>query len=101
MKYEILEVNKKDRWVRIKVTFDDKTTYEKRMMAPMDSEETIHGAIRQWLADYLPLREAESKFDPEKLKSKSVTLTTEDLPKTTIEQDAEKEAKAKKERVTR
>lgn len=83
MNYKILETNKERGWVRLLVTFEDGSTYEKRMMAPMESEESIHGAIMQWLADYLPLRAEMSKFNPEVLTHKVTTFTASDLPKPT------------------
>lgn len=81
MKYVITEVNKQQGWVALTVTFDDNSTYDKRMMAPMDSEESIHGAIKQWLADYLPMREKKlSSYDPKGLENKTTNFTKQDLP---------------------
>jgi len=91
MEYKILEIDqKRGDWVRIKVTFDDGEVYEKRMMADTSSLEGIDGSVKQWLADYLPLRE-QSKERVEVLPKKAIELTVNELPKSSQQIAAEEE----------
>lgn len=92
MTYKILEINKSQGWVKLEVVFDDGVKYEKRMMAPVDSDEAIDGAIKQWLADYIPEREKENSYNPSQLVNKTFTFSKDDLPKSNIEINAEREA---------
>ncbi len=93
MQYTITEINKEQGWVALTVIFDDGIAYDKKMMAPMDSEDSIHGAIKQWLADYAPMREAnKNSYDPSGLTSKTFSVSGEDLPKTSVDQAAEQGA---------
>ena len=99
MNYKILKVNQKQGWVSLEVTFDDGIVYPKRMMADVTSEEGIHASIQQWLADYTPMREEEKQIpDLSKLQGKVTSVSTQDLPKTSIEQAPQQvAAKAKAE----
>lgn len=56
--YKILEINTKDNWIRIEVYFGEEI-YTKRMMANIDSEDSIKESVDKWLADYIPLRQVE------------------------------------------
>lgn len=50
--YKILEIEEKNKAVKIEVTFSDGTKITKRMMAPLDSEESLKGAIEAWMSQY-------------------------------------------------
>lgn len=42
--------------VALTVTFDDGSTYQKRMMAPLSTAPGLLQAINAWLTDYAPAR---------------------------------------------
>lgn len=50
--YKILAIEEDNKAVKIEATFDDGTKITKRMMAPLDSEEALKGAIEGWMAQY-------------------------------------------------
>lgn len=83
--YKILEINKKDKWVKIEVIFDDGEKYVKRMMAPVTDKEKLIEAINKWFNDYLPLREVEESV-PKEVKDligiKQTMVEKEKPPKT-------------------
>lgn len=99
MKYKITNIDTKNKVVSLTVTFDDNSTYDKRMMADVSSEETIHAGIKQWLADYLEAKAEESTFDPKGLVNKTTDVQKADLPKTSRLQARDEESKKSAERV--
>lgn len=50
--YKILAIEEDNKAVKIEVTFDDGTKMTKRMMAPLDSEDSLKGAIEAWMTQY-------------------------------------------------
>lgn len=50
--YKILTIEENNKAVKIEATFDDGTKIVKRMMAPLDSEEALKGAIEEWMTQY-------------------------------------------------
>jgi hypothetical protein len=84
MEYKITSFSKEKGTVSITVTFDDKTTYDKRMMCDLSSEESINSTIKKWLSDYAPMREAEKEkeavsYDPTPLVNKKVSVSKKQL----------------------
>lgn len=94
MKYKITDINKEQGWISLIVTFDDGSTYSKKMMANMENEESVHADIQSWLANYIEVKAEESKFDPNVMKNK-ITLV-EELPKSSKVIASEAEAEAAK-----
>lgn len=96
--YKILEINKDQGWIKIEVKFEDGEVYQKRMMAPLDSPESINAAVCQWLADYLPQRSSPPQLSKhvQSMVNTNVVVDVDKLPKTSkqvaIEQEAAKEA---------
>jgi len=96
--YKIKEINQKEKWIAIEVDFGDGTPkYQKRMMADTTSEAGIQASVEQWLADYLPLREAElSVPDLSSLRNKSFSVDKDKLPKSSVQKAQDEEIRKAK-----
>lgn len=88
MDYKVVEINTKEHWVKIIVTFDDTSTYTKRMMIDVLTEDGVNGAIKQWLADYLAEKKKEAVISStlNDLINVKVTVKAKELPQSTKEQ---------------
>lgn len=92
MKYKITSIDTKSKVVALTVTFDDNSTYNKRMMADVSSEETIHAGIQQWLSDYVDAKSKETTFDSRLMVNTTTDIKVVDLPKTSHLKAQEEEA---------
>ena len=52
MEYTITDIDEEQRVVELDVTWDDKTTYHKRMMADLSSAEALKAQIEAWATQY-------------------------------------------------
>lgn len=88
MNYKVIEINTKEQWVKIIVTFDDDTTYTKRMMVDVLTEDGVNGAVQQWLSDYLSEKKKEAVISStlNDILNVKVTVKAKDLPKPTKDQ---------------
>lgn len=73
LSYKITKIDTEKKVAELTVTFEDGSTYNKRMMVPVDSEESIKSAIELWLAEYIKVKAEEPKYNPSVLVNKVVT----------------------------
>ena len=52
MEYTITNIDEEQRVVELDVTWDDKTTYHKRMMADLSSAAALKAQIEAWATQY-------------------------------------------------
>jgi len=96
MKYKVTNITKSGSGMgvaELTVTLDDGSTYNKRMMVELTSEETVHADIQQWLADYLQVKAEELTFNPAGMSGLTTVIEPGDLPKTSKDQVREEEAR--------
>lgn len=90
MTYKILNIDQEKNVIEILVTWDDASTYTKRMMADTTSEATVKSSVEAWLKDYLKMKDVEAtqpaKQDLTSTKNKVFTVKKIDLETPVIEE---------------